>query len=140
MGTGKSKEETVKEKAREWQRQIRGESRRIERDVTRMRQEEEKLKKEISGLQKALLSFKTMVSGYVLRLNEAIHVVHGPIRRSRPWQRRARLPARGPRAFYATETRRPRVISSPIGPYCYQMLSNDIYIYIYSIYILYIVI
>ena len=99
MGTGKSKEETVKEKAREWQRQIRGESRRIERDVTRMRQEEEKLKKEISGLQKALLSFKTMLSGYVLRLNEAIHVVHRPIRRSRPWQRRARLPAHGPRAW-----------------------------------------
>eukprot|EP00438_Fugacium_kawagutii_P014890 Skav226510 [mRNA] locus=scaffold1773:45156:49147:- [translate_table: standard] len=50
MGTGKSKEETVKEKAREWQRQIRGESRRIDRDVSRMRQEEEKLKKEIKTM------------------------------------------------------------------------------------------
>lgn len=50
MGNGKSKEETVKEKAREWQRQIRGESRRIDRDISRMRQEEEKLKKEIKTM------------------------------------------------------------------------------------------
>mmetsp|Transcript_83564 Transcript_83564/g.231741 ORF Transcript_83564/g.231741 Transcript_83564/m.231741 type:complete len:217 (-) Transcript_83564:88-738(-) len=50
MGAGKSKEETVKEKAREWQRQIRSETRRLDRDINRIRQEEAKLKKEITAM------------------------------------------------------------------------------------------
>mmetsp|Transcript_58982 Transcript_58982/g.137350 ORF Transcript_58982/g.137350 Transcript_58982/m.137350 type:complete len:217 (+) Transcript_58982:134-784(+) len=50
MGNGKSKEETVKEKAREWQRQIRTETRHLDRDINRIRQEEQKLKKEITAM------------------------------------------------------------------------------------------
>jgi len=46
MGNGKSKEE----KAREWQRQIKGETRRLDRDIQKIRQEEAKLKKEITAM------------------------------------------------------------------------------------------
>mmetsp|Transcript_46383 Transcript_46383/g.83927 ORF Transcript_46383/g.83927 Transcript_46383/m.83927 type:complete len:210 (+) Transcript_46383:127-756(+) len=52
MGNGKSKEETVKEKAREWQRQLRSECRRLDRDINKIRQEEEKLKREIQSMAK----------------------------------------------------------------------------------------
>lgn len=52
MGGGKSKEETVKEKAREWQKQIRGECRRLDRDIKKIGQEEAKLKKEIEAMAK----------------------------------------------------------------------------------------
>lgn len=48
MWDGKTKEERTKEKAREWQRQIRGDMRRLDRDINRIRQEEAKLKREIA--------------------------------------------------------------------------------------------
>lgn len=44
--------ETMKEKAREWQRQIRSETRKIDRDISRVRQEENRLKKEITAMAK----------------------------------------------------------------------------------------
>mmetsp|Transcript_52109 Transcript_52109/g.82718 ORF Transcript_52109/g.82718 Transcript_52109/m.82718 type:complete len:221 (+) Transcript_52109:70-732(+) len=52
MGGGKSKEEQVKEKAKEWQRQIRSECRRLDRDINKIKQEEGKLKKEIEAMAK----------------------------------------------------------------------------------------
>merc|ERR1719461_648799 len=45
-------QETMKEKAREWQRQIRTETRRIDRDIERVRQEESRLKTEIKAMAK----------------------------------------------------------------------------------------
>mmetsp|Transcript_32459 Transcript_32459/g.82700 ORF Transcript_32459/g.82700 Transcript_32459/m.82700 type:complete len:215 (-) Transcript_32459:95-739(-) len=50
MGNKVPQEETVKERAREWQRQIKSEQRRLDRDINRIRQEEVKLKKEITAM------------------------------------------------------------------------------------------
>mmetsp|Transcript_55042 Transcript_55042/g.128768 ORF Transcript_55042/g.128768 Transcript_55042/m.128768 type:complete len:215 (-) Transcript_55042:78-722(-) len=50
MGNGKSREERIKDKAREWQREIRSQTRRLDRDIDKVRQEETKLKKEISTM------------------------------------------------------------------------------------------
>jgi charged multivesicular body protein 3 len=53
MGAGKSveaRQQSTKEHAREWQRQLRGEARRLDRDIARLRQEEAKLKKEITSM------------------------------------------------------------------------------------------
>lgn len=44
--------EMMKEKAREWQRQIRSETRRIDRDIQKVRQEENRLKREITAMAK----------------------------------------------------------------------------------------
>jgi len=52
MGSGKSREEQVKEKARDWQRQIRSECRRLDRDLAKIRNEETKLKSEIKTMAK----------------------------------------------------------------------------------------
>lgn len=46
------KQEMMKEKAREWQRQIRTETRRIDRDIQRVQQEESRLKTEIKAMAK----------------------------------------------------------------------------------------
>eukprot|EP00933_Yihiella_yeosuensis_P046220 TRINITY_DN41711_c0_g1_i1.p1 TRINITY_DN41711_c0_g1~~TRINITY_DN41711_c0_g1_i1.p1 ORF type:complete len:216 (+),score=54.00 TRINITY_DN41711_c0_g1_i1:66-713(+) len=76
MGNGKSKEETVKEKARDWQRQIRGEQRRLDRDINKMRQEEEKLKKEVQAMatKGQVASVKTLARQIVRSRNAVKHL------------------------------------------------------------------
>mmetsp|Transcript_96603 Transcript_96603/g.273586 ORF Transcript_96603/g.273586 Transcript_96603/m.273586 type:complete len:259 (+) Transcript_96603:77-853(+) len=46
------KQEVMKERAREWQRQLRTEARRIDRDIQRVQQEESRLKTEIKAMAK----------------------------------------------------------------------------------------
>jgi len=70
---GKSKEERTKEKSREWQRQIRGECRRLDRDINRIRQEEAKLKREIEMLaKKGNYSSVRTLAGQVVRSRNAV--------------------------------------------------------------------
>jgi len=70
---GKSTEERTKEKARDWQRQIRGEMRHLDRDMNKIRQEETKLKREIeSHAKKGNLSSVRTLAQQVVRSRTAI--------------------------------------------------------------------
>merc|ERR1719454_986844 len=70
---GKSTEERTKERAREWQRQIRMEMRHLDRDINKIRQEETKLKREIeSHAKKGNLSSARTLAQQVVRSRKAI--------------------------------------------------------------------
>jgi len=70
---GKSTEERTKEKAREWQRQIRGDMRHLDRDINKIRQEETKLTREIEfHAKKGNLSSVRTLAQQVVRSKKAI--------------------------------------------------------------------